>query len=64
MARDEYKKTQNSAITCVGTHGDDTIDFYGIIKDITELSYSKNIDGHRIVVLLRREWYHLEGRTF
>jgi hypothetical protein len=64
MAHDEHRKTQNSTIRSAGTHGDDTIDFYGTIKDIIELSYSKNSKGRRTVILLRCEWYNLEGRTY
>jgi hypothetical protein len=64
MARDEHKKTQNSTIKTAGTHGGDTIDFYGTITDIIELSYSKNNKGHRNVILLRCEWYNLEGKTY
>jgi len=64
MARDEHKKTQNSTIKTASTHGGDTIDFYGTITDIIELSYSKNNKGHRTVILLRCEWYNLEGKTY
>lgn len=64
MARDEHRKTQNSTIKTAGTHSDDTIDFYGTITDIIELSYSKNSKGRRTVILLRCEWYNLEGRTY
>jgi hypothetical protein len=63
-ARDEHRKTQNSTIKCPGTHSDDTMDFYGTIIDIIELSYSKNSKGSRTVILLRCEWYHLGGRTY
>lgn len=64
IARDEHRKTQNSTIKTAGTHGDDTIDFYGTITDIIELSYSRNSKGRRTVILLRCEWYHLGGRTY
>ena len=64
LARDEHRKTQNSTIKSAGTHGYDIIDFYGTIKDIIELSYNKNSKGQRTVVLLRCEWYNLEGRTY
>lgn len=64
LARDEHRNTQNSTIKSAGTHGDDTIDFYGTITDIIELSYSKNNKGRRTVILLRCEWYNLEGRTY
>jgi len=64
LAHDEHRKTQNSTIKSAGTHGDDTIDFYGTIKDIIELSYNKNSKGQRTVVLLWCEWYNLEGMTY
>jgi hypothetical protein len=64
VAREEYRKTQNSTIKTAGTHNDDTIDFYGTITDIIELTYNKNNKGDRSIVLLRCEWYHLEGRTY
>jgi hypothetical protein len=72
MTHDKHRKAQNSTIRSAGTHGDDTIDFYGTIKDIIELSYSKNSKGRRTVIskgrrtiiLLRCEWYNLEGRTY
>jgi hypothetical protein len=53
-----------NTIKSAGTHGDDTIDFYGTITDIIELSYSKNSKGRRTVILLQCEWYNLEGRTY
>jgi hypothetical protein len=64
LARDEHRKTQNSTIKSGGTHGDHTIDFYGTIHDIIELTYNRNSKGRRTVVLLRCEWYNLEGRTY
>jgi len=63
MARDQNRKTQNSTIQTAGTHSDNTIDFCGTITDIIELTYSKNNNGQRTVILLRCEWYNLEGRT-
>jgi hypothetical protein len=64
LAREEHRKTQNSTIQCAGSHNDDIIDFYGTIKDIIELTYAKNNRGKRTVILLRCEWYNLEGRTY
>jgi hypothetical protein len=55
---------QNSTIKTVRTHNGDTIDFYGKIIDIKELTYAKNNRGHRTVILLCCEWYNLEGRTY
>ena len=64
MGREAHRKTQNSTIKTVGTHNDDTIDFYGTIIDIIELNYTKNNKGDRSIILLRCEWYNLEGRTY
>jgi len=64
VAREVDRKTQNSTIKTAGTHNEDTIDFYGTITDIIELTYAKNSKGDRTVVLLRSEWYNLEGRTY
>ena len=64
LAREEHRKTQNSTIKCAGTHNDDTIDFYGTITDIIELTYARNSRGDRTVILLWCEWYHLDGRTY
>jgi len=64
MAREAHRKTQNSTIKTAGDHNDVTIDYYGTIRDIIELSYTKNSKGDRSVILLRCEWYNLEGRTY
>jgi len=64
IAREVDRKTQNSTVKTVGTHNEDYVDFYGTITDIIELTYAKNSKGDRTVVLLRSEWYNLEGRTY
>jgi len=64
MGREAHRKTQNSTIKTAGTHNDDTIDFYGTIIDIIELNYTKNNKGDRSIILLRCQWYNLEGRTY
>jgi len=63
-AREEHRQTQNSTIKTEGTHNDGTIDFYGTITDIIELTYAKNNKGNRTIILLRCEFYNLEGRTY
>ena len=64
MAREAHRKTQNSTIKTTGDHNDVTIDYYGTIRDIIELSYTKNSKGDRSIILLWCEWYNLEGRTY
>jgi hypothetical protein len=56
--------TQNSTIKTAGVHGEDIIDFYGTITDIIQLTYDKNSNGRRTVILLRCQWYNLEGRSY
>jgi hypothetical protein len=64
MAHEEHRKTRNSTIKTAGDHNDVTIDYYGRIRDIIELSYTKNNKGDRYVILLQCEWFNLEGRTY
>jgi len=64
MAHEAHRKTQNSTIKTAGDHNDVTIDYYETIRDIIELSYTKNSKGDRSIILLRCEWYNLEGRTY
>jgi hypothetical protein len=64
MAHEEHRKTQNSTIKTAGDHNDVTIDYSRRIRDIIELSYTKNSKGDRYVILLRCEWFNLEGRTY
>ena len=49
MAREAHRKTQNSTIKIVGDHNDVTIDYYGTIRDIIELSYTKNSKGDSLL---------------
>ena len=41
-----------------GNHGDNAIDFYGVVTDIFELDYLKQ----RRVVLFKCEWFDLSSR--
>lgn len=64
MAREAGRKTQNSGIKAEGTHKDESIDFYGVLTEIIELNYIANKNGPRSVILLRCEWFNLEGKTY
>jgi hypothetical protein len=57
-------KTQNCTIKILGEHNGDTVDFYGTVKEIIELNYMANSRGPKTVILMRCEWYNLEGRTY
>ena len=43
--RERYRKTQNCGVVVEGSHGDDNIDFYGIVKNIIALKVCRGIYG-------------------
>jgi hypothetical protein len=63
-AREAQRKTQNCTIKTLGEHKGHIIDFYGKVEEIIELNYTENNRGPRSVILLRCEWYNLEGKTY
>ncbi|WVZ53126.1 hypothetical protein U9M48_004112 [Paspalum notatum var. saurae] len=61
--RKKNKRSQNSGLSCMGTHNNKDIDFYGTLKEIIELQYNNKEDGTpRSVVLFRCDWYKLDGK--
>ena len=56
--RDSRRKTQNSGLMVEGNHGDNVIDFYGVVTDIFELDYLTQ----RRVMLFKCEWFDLSSR--
>ncbi|KAI0520000.1 hypothetical protein KFK09_007465 [Dendrobium nobile] len=56
--RDIRRVTQNSGVSVQGSHKDESIDFYGILTDVVDLSY---IDGNH-VVLFKCKWFDLEHK--
>ena len=63
VAREKHLKTQNSGVMAKGTHRGETIEFYGVLKEVIELQYNSNLQHHRSVVLFRCDWYNQEGKT-
>ncbi|XP_031120950.1 uncharacterized protein LOC116024191 [Ipomoea triloba] len=57
--RDSRHKTQNCGISVQGNHGDELIDFYGVLNDVIELEYIK---GYRIV-LFKCDWFDIGKRS-
>ena len=51
--RDSHRKTQNCGIRVEGEHCSELMDFYGILKEVIELSYR----GRHQVVLFKCDWY-------
>ncbi|XP_031105391.1 uncharacterized protein LOC116010220 [Ipomoea triloba] len=58
--RDSRHKTQNSGIVVQGNHGDELIDFYGVLNEVIELEYIKD---HRIV-LFKCDWFDIGKRSY
>nr|GMD45703.1 uncharacterized protein LOC109169448 [Ipomoea batatas] len=57
--RDSRHKTQNCGISVQGNHGDELIDFYGVLNDVIELEY---INRYRIV-LFKCDWFDIGKRS-
>ena len=62
LARDEGRKTQNSAIMSTDTYDKETTEMYANITDIVQLQYISSFEDHRCVVLLCCRWYNLFSR--
>ena len=59
LARDEGRKTQNSAIMNTDTYGRQITKMYGNIANIVQLQYISSFEDHQCVVLLCCGWYNL-----
>ena len=46
-------RTQNSGVMAVATHEGETMEFYGVLRDVIQLMYNSSVQSHRTVVLLR-----------
>ena len=46
-----------------GTHEGKSVEFYGVLRDVIQLMYNSSVQSHRTVVLLRYDWYNLDGTT-
>lgn len=54
--RERERKTQNSGVVVKGEHGNNAIDFYGVLKDIIEVRY---FQGNKRVVLFKCDWWNV-----
>ena len=61
--REKFMLTQNSGVMTEGSHNDQDIDFYGVLKEVIELQYNSNLQARRTVVLFRCDWFNQEGKT-
>ena len=55
-------KTPNSGVMAKGTHRGNTIEFYGVLKEVIELQYNSSLQIHLSVVLFRCDWCNQEGK--
>ena len=62
LARDEGRKTQNSAIMSTDTYDKETTEMYANITNIVQLQYNSSFKDHWCVVLLCCHWYNLFSR--
>ena len=45
------------------THEGQSVEFYGVLREVIQLMYNSSVQSHRTVVLLRCDWYNLAGNT-
>ncbi|KAK6931864.1 protein of unknown function DUF4216 [Dillenia turbinata] len=55
--RENERKTQNSGVVFKGEHGNNTIDFYGILIDILEVEYFIDKESKITSINVSRKWY-------
>ena len=45
------------------THEGQLVEYYGVLREVFQLMYNSSVQSHRTVVLLRYDWYNLDGTT-
>ena len=43
------------------THEGQLVEFYGVLREVIQLMYNSSVQSHRTVVVLRCDWYNLDG---
>ena len=61
--REKSLRTQNSGVMTAGAHEGQSVEFYGVLKEVIQLMYNSSVQSHRMVVLLRYDKYNLDGTT-
>ena len=44
-------------------HEGQSVEFYGVLREVIQLIYNSSVQSHRTVVLLHCDWYNLDGTT-
>ena len=58
MQRDERTKTQNYGVVVQGEHASQTVNFYDVLKDIIQLTYS----GGEHVYIFKCDWWDISNK--
>ena len=45
------------------THEGQSVEFYGVLREVIQLMYNSSVQSHRTMVLLCWDWYNLDGTT-
>ena len=56
-------RTQNSGVMTAVTNEGQSVEFYGVLREVIQLMYNSSVQSHRTVVVLRCDWYNLDGTT-
>ena len=47
----------------VVTNEGQSVEFYGVLREVIQLMYNSSVQSHWTVVVLRYNWYNLDGTT-
>ena len=61
--REKSLPTQNSGVMTVVTHEGQSVEFYGVLREVIQMMYNSSVQSHRTMVLLCCDWYNLDGTT-
>ena len=45
------------------TNEGQSVEFYGVLREVIQLMYNSSVQSRRMVVVLRCDWYNLDGTT-
>lgn len=60
QSREKDRNTQNSGVVVTGEHGNNIIDFYGVLKDVMEVEY---LGANKKVLIFQCDWFNLGDKT-
>jgi hypothetical protein len=55
--------TQNSGVMNTITNECQSVEFYGVLREVIQLMYNSSGQSHRMMVVVRCDWYNLDGTT-